>query len=110
TTAINLGELFCDELRDSLGEPGYTMSTTPQVALDCQVTVRGGGLFVNWDVVDELFCDGVVDAMFGGFRDLLERLACGDWWAPAARTCRWGWTSRSCAGAASSPRPGWPAC
>ncbi|WP_188316384.1 non-ribosomal peptide synthetase [Solihabitans fulvus] len=82
TTAINLGELFDDGLRRCLGAPGYTMSTTPQVLLDCQVTVRGGGLFVNWDAVEEVFPAGVLDAMFGAYVTLLDRLVAGAWADP----------------------------
>src|SRR5690606_33403760 len=58
TTAINLGELFGEKFRDNFGDPGWTMSTTPQVWLDCQVTQRGSGLFLNWDAVEELFLPG----------------------------------------------------
>lgn len=82
TSAANLGELFGPRLRRELGAPGYTMSTTPQVGLDCQVTERGGDLFLNWDAVEELFPAGVLDAMFGAYRRLLDRLVDGDWAEP----------------------------
>ncbi|MFC4015945.1 condensation domain-containing protein, partial [Nonomuraea purpurea] len=55
TSALSLGELFGADVRGCFGEPGWTMSQTPQVWLDCQVTEREGGLFVNWDAVEELF-------------------------------------------------------
>ncbi|HEV2372807.1 MAG TPA: amino acid adenylation domain-containing protein [Streptosporangiaceae bacterium] len=82
TSALSLGELFGPDVRECLGEPGWTMSQTPQVWLDCQVTEREGGLFVNWDVVAELFPAGVLDAMFGAFTSLLAWLADGDWTGP----------------------------
>jgi amino acid adenylation domain-containing protein len=75
TSAVSLGDLYSRELRDTLGEPGWSSSQTPQVWLDCQVTERDGGLFVNWDVVDGLFAPDVVDSMFSGFLKLLTHLS-----------------------------------
>ncbi|MFC4016334.1 AMP-binding protein, partial [Nonomuraea purpurea] len=43
------------------------------------MTEREGGLFVNWDAVEELFPAGVLDAMFGGFVGVLGWLVEGDW-------------------------------
>jgi yersiniabactin nonribosomal peptide synthetase len=74
TSAIGIGDLFGDDVRRVLGKPGWTTSQTPQVWLDHQVTERDGGLLFNWDVVDELFPGGVVDAMFEAFVGLLEWL------------------------------------
>ena len=81
TSAISLGELFGEDVRACFGEPGWTTSQTPQVWLDCQVTEREGGLFVNWDVVEELFPEGVVDAMFTAYVALLDWLRTADWTA-----------------------------
>ncbi|MGH3186206.1 MAG: amino acid adenylation domain-containing protein, partial [Streptosporangiaceae bacterium] len=64
------------------GEQVWGLSQTPQVWLDCQVTERGGGLFVNWDAVEDLFPAGVLDGMFGAFTGLLDWLADGDWGEP----------------------------
>ncbi len=61
------------------GEQIWGISQTPQVWLDCQVTEREGGLFVNWDAVEELFPVGVLDGMFGAFVGLVEWLGVGDW-------------------------------
>ncbi len=58
-----------------LGEPVHGFSQTPQVWLDCQVGESQGRLRVVWDVVDDLFPAGMVDAMYGAFLDLLRRLA-----------------------------------
>jgi amino acid adenylation domain-containing protein len=44
---------------------------------------RDGGLEVNWDSVDDLFPDGVVDAMFAAYRRLLDWLCTSDWSGPA---------------------------
>jgi pyochelin synthetase len=51
------------------------ISQTPQVWLDCQVMERDGALALNWDVRDGIFAEGVVEAMFDAFTDLLRRLA-----------------------------------
>ncbi|GAA6615386.1 amino acid adenylation domain-containing protein [Scytonema sp. NUACC26] len=58
-----------------LGEEVYSISQTPQVWLDHQVTEQKGALIFNWDVVEELFPKGAVDDMFGAYCDLLQRLA-----------------------------------
>ncbi len=79
TSAFNLGELFCDEARQSFGQPEWTMSQNPQVWLDFQVTERDGGIYLNWDAVDELFQPGVLSGMFEAYAALLSGLADGDW-------------------------------
>ncbi|WP_440085824.1 amino acid adenylation domain-containing protein [Streptosporangium sp. LJ11] len=60
-------------------EPVWGVSQTPQVWLDHQVMEIGGGLFFNWDAVEELFPPGVLDAMFGAFAGMLEWLSAGSW-------------------------------
>jgi amino acid adenylation domain-containing protein len=57
-----------------LGVVGYGISQTPQVWLDQQVSERGGVLYYNWDAVEELFPDGMLDDMFAAYTALLERL------------------------------------
>ncbi|MGO9954555.1 MAG: amino acid adenylation domain-containing protein [Solirubrobacteraceae bacterium] len=82
TSAISLGELFDEAVRAAFGEPVWTSSQTPQVWLDCQVTEREHGLYVNWDVIEELFAPGVLDAMWEAFVGLVDRLAdpgAADW-------------------------------
>jgi yersiniabactin nonribosomal peptide synthetase len=75
TSAISLGDLYSDHLRETLGKPVWISSQTPQVWLDCQVTDRDGGLHVNWDFVDGLFQPGVIDAMFEAYGRILGQLA-----------------------------------
>ncbi len=60
---------------DRLGEEVYSISQTPQVWLDHQVREKKGALIFNWDVVEELFPEGLIDDMFGAYCDLLQRLA-----------------------------------
>ena len=62
----------------SAGQDGrsvYGISQTPQVWLDHQVSEGPEGLHFNWDAIEDLFPDGLLDAMFAAFHDLLLRLA-----------------------------------
>ncbi|GLW90663.1 AMP-binding protein [Actinokineospora globicatena] len=75
TSALNLGELFAPVVRSSFGDPVWIISQGPQVLLDAQVTEVDGGLLVNWDCRDDEVADGVLDAMFTAFADLVRLLA-----------------------------------
>ncbi|MFB6630827.1 amino acid adenylation domain-containing protein [Streptomyces sp. NPDC056362] len=66
-----------------IGENGRQVSSsvrTPQVWLDHQAVEEAGELVLNWDVIEELFPEGCVDAMFAAYQRMLRELA-GD---PAA--------------------------
>ncbi|NEQ96384.1 MAG: amino acid adenylation domain-containing protein [Cyanothece sp. SIO2G6] len=64
------------EMLKGLGKLTYMITQTPQVYLDHQIYFNPSGeLFLNWDCVDELFPEGVLDDMFVAYGDLLERLA-----------------------------------
>ncbi|MGH3870231.1 MAG: amino acid adenylation domain-containing protein [Pseudonocardiaceae bacterium] len=84
TSALSLGELFDAGVRRSFGDPVWIISQNPQVLLDIQITELGGGLLVNWDVREQEFADGVVDAMFAAFQQLVHRLLDDDttWQVP----------------------------
>ncbi|MGH3813939.1 MAG: amino acid adenylation domain-containing protein [Pseudonocardiaceae bacterium] len=84
TSALSLGELFDPAVRRCFGDPVWIISQGPQVLLDAQITELSGGLLVNWDVREQEFADGVVDAMFSAFERLVHRLAERDtvWEAP----------------------------
>ncbi|MFG3259815.1 amino acid adenylation domain-containing protein [Streptomyces sp. NPDC048172] len=78
--ACNLGGPFGgafvgEEFRTHLGEFGWMLSQTPQVWLDHQVYEDRGELLLAWDAVEELFPDGVLDAMFDAYSGLLTGLA-----------------------------------
>ncbi|BCJ69203.1 hypothetical protein Prubr_62240 [Polymorphospora rubra] len=76
----NLGRDLVDgDVRDAFGELGWTVSQTPQVWLDHQVMEHAGGVLLTWDGVDDLFHDGVLDAMFGAYGRLVDWLAGADW-------------------------------
>ncbi|QNP74803.1 amino acid adenylation domain-containing protein [Streptomyces roseirectus] len=78
TSALNLGELFSEDVRACFGRPVWIISQGPQVWLDAQVTELDGGLLVNWDALEQAFPDGMLDAMFAAYRTLVDRLAASD--------------------------------
>ncbi|GAA1805468.1 amino acid adenylation domain-containing protein [Actinomadura chokoriensis] len=84
TSALNLGELFGERVREHFGEPEWIISQGPQVLLDAQVTEVSGGLLLNWDVRVPAFPDGVAEAMFGAYTSAIARLGApgADWSAP----------------------------
>ncbi|ERT15075.1 non-ribosomal peptide synthetase [Photorhabdus temperata] len=53
----------------------WGISQTPQVWIDHQVYEQDGELRFNWDVVDGLFPQGMVDTMFSAYCDLLTQLS-----------------------------------
>ena len=59
----------------TLGKIVYTISQTPQVWLDNQVFEQDRALVCNWDAVEELFPEGLLDDMFDAYCRLLHRLA-----------------------------------
>jgi amino acid adenylation domain-containing protein len=60
---------------DWLGDMVYSISQTPQVWLDHQVFEHKGALVFNWDVVDGLFPEGMLQDMFETYCRYLEQLA-----------------------------------
>jgi mycobactin phenyloxazoline synthetase len=86
TSALNLGELFAEQVTETFGEPAWIISQGPQVLLDAQVTEVRGGLLLNWDVRESAFPAGLVDAMFAQYTAAVARLGDGDagWNAEAA--------------------------
>ncbi|MBU9765739.1 amino acid adenylation domain-containing protein [Mycobacterium sp. TNTM28] len=78
TSALGLGELFGSEVTATFGKPVWINSQGPQVLLDAQVTEFDGGVLVNWDVREDAFRPGVIDAMFDRHITELRRLALDD--------------------------------
>ncbi|MGY3685048.1 amino acid adenylation domain-containing protein [Streptomyces sp. TE33382] len=62
------------------GPEVYTSSQTPQVWLDVSAFEQHGGVAVQFDSVDELFPDGMVEDMVAGFQRLLEALLTDEAW------------------------------
>ncbi|NEP72546.1 MAG: amino acid adenylation domain-containing protein [Okeania sp. SIO2G4] len=63
---------------DKFGELVYAISQASQVWMDHQVTEHNGKLVFNWDVVIDLFPEGLIDDMFGAYCNLLECMAKSD--------------------------------
>ncbi|HZB94544.1 MAG TPA: amino acid adenylation domain-containing protein, partial [Herpetosiphonaceae bacterium] len=89
-------------------ETVYSCLQTPQVWLDHQVYEEDGALVFNWDAVEELFPDGMLDDMFAAYSRRLAALAgdAGTWHAedtilvPAAQIDR-----RAAVNATGAPLP-----
>ncbi|AIR96956.1 putative non-ribosomal peptide synthase component [Streptomyces glaucescens] len=72
--------LVPDAFAALFGDLAWMVSQTPQVWLDCQVYLtRDGGLLLAWDAVDELFPEGMLDAMLTALVALLRELIDADW-------------------------------
>jgi len=56
-------------------ETVYSITQTPQVWLDHQVSEQGDALVYFWDAVEEIFPPGLLDDMFAAYGGLLVRLA-----------------------------------
>ena len=52
----------------------YSITKTPQVWLDNQVYEDNGELYISWDALEEIFPEGVLDAMFNAYLFLIEQL------------------------------------
>lgn len=82
TSTLGVSADFKD-LTFGFGQLRRGLSQSPQVALDCQVVERDGGLAVNWDHVEGLYSPQVVPAALDAMRRLLTELADHDWSRPA---------------------------
>ncbi|MBV9464064.1 MAG: amino acid adenylation domain-containing protein, partial [Verrucomicrobiae bacterium] len=76
TSVVDLYETEqCSTPWDVLGERVYDIYQTPQVWLDSTVKEDAeGGLLVEWDVVEELFPEGLIDSMFEAYCEFILRL------------------------------------
>ena len=74
----NAAQAEAESIDEWLGNVLYSLSQTPQVWLDHQVFEKGDELVLVWDSVEELFPEGMLDAMFSGYVELLESLASDD--------------------------------
>ncbi|MFF7144255.1 amino acid adenylation domain-containing protein [Streptomyces nodosus] len=82
TSAIGVGDATLAGPDTGFPAKVWGISQSPQVCLDNQVTEESGNLIVTWDAVEELFAEGVLDAMFGAYERLLRHVVAGDWEAP----------------------------
>jgi pyochelin synthetase len=89
-----------------LGTTVYAITQTPQVAMDHHVLEEDGALMANWDVVEDLFPAGVLDAMVAAYGALLNDLASGSGWnRSVADVMREGSPASVRASVASGPAP-----
>ncbi|TXS39651.1 non-ribosomal peptide synthetase [Streptomyces sp. t39] len=59
--------------------PVDSLLETPQTLIDCEFwDLRDGSLWVIWDVIEDMFPPGLVDAMQEAYRSIVLRLAAGD--------------------------------
>ncbi len=84
TGAVSLGAARDASSLSKLGTLVASVTQTPQVCLDHQAYEQNGALVLNWDAVEELFPDGMLDAMFYAYTELLSRLARGAGWEEKA--------------------------
>ncbi|MFF2523474.1 amino acid adenylation domain-containing protein [Streptomyces liangshanensis] len=82
TSAIGVGDATLAGPGTGFPAKVWGISQSPQVCLDNQVTEESGNLIVTWDAVEDLFAEGVLDAMFAAYERLVRHLAAGDWDAP----------------------------
>lgn len=66
--------LYGQDTATTLGTPGWGRSQTPQVWLDQLVFEHQDTICVQWDSVDALFPDGMMDTLFVAFQDAVRRL------------------------------------
>ncbi|MBI9090213.1 MAG: amino acid adenylation domain-containing protein [Desulfobacterium sp.] len=62
----------------AMGDVVYSVTQTPQVWLDHQITEQGNALILDWDALEALFPAGLLDDMFNAYHSLLNRLADSD--------------------------------
>ncbi|HYH99081.1 non-ribosomal peptide synthetase, partial [Hyalangium sp.] len=90
-----------------LGRPVHSSLETPHVWIDHQASEAYGGLRFHWDVLEAIFPEGLVEAMFQAYRELLQRLAGGEGWE-AMETVHppsTGLSARQAANATEAPIP-----
>ena len=69
---------------EAFGETVYATAQTPQIWLDHQVVEQAGALNLNWEVVEGLFPDGMIESMFDAYQEWLEQLTTSEaaWTGP----------------------------
>ncbi|HEY3909053.1 MAG TPA: amino acid adenylation domain-containing protein [Stellaceae bacterium] len=60
---------------DQLGQTVFSVSSTPQVLIDHQISEEDGRLFCNWDAAEGMFPPGMLDHMAAAHQQLLAALA-----------------------------------
>lgn len=76
TSGIGVNKDYLEDI-SYLGKIIYGASQTPQVWLDHQVFEQDGELILSWDGIEELFPAGLLEEMFNGYLQLLDKLSQG---------------------------------
>ncbi|MEU8872199.1 AMP-binding protein [Streptomyces javensis] len=98
--------LVPDAFAERFGELSWMVSQIPQVWLSSQAyRTREGGVLLVWDAVEELFPEGLLDAMMSGQAELLRDLVVMDWNSRPAAELPTAQRER-CGATAAEPRPG----
>lgn len=78
--ALNLGQPFISLTTEQVfGKLHWMISQTPQVWIDHQSYPTRDGLLLNWDSVDALFPEGLVETMFYTWLSRLHHLITQPW-------------------------------
>ncbi|KNC05660.1 hypothetical protein AC790_21780 [Pantoea sp. RIT-PI-b] len=83
TSAISSGTDCCTHLLQG-AQQTYSITQTPQVALDCQISPGENGLNINWDIREGMLSAATAKEMFAAFRATIESLCenAGAWHIP----------------------------
>ena len=73
TSTVDIGTAD-DQQPEIVGEVGFGIGQTPQVAFDYQAYIINGALRINWDTVEAWFPKGYLDEMFSEHRKMIEML------------------------------------
>lgn len=69
------GALFSERVDRIFGKMNWVISQAPQVAIDAQVAVSGGGIFINWDVRLDALPESWVKEFFDAYAVLVRDVA-----------------------------------
>ena len=78
TSMLGMASTPADLVKDHALDHVFSLTQTPQVWLDHQVSEHEGQLVYSWDAIAELFHPHVLDDMFSAYQSLLSRLAFED--------------------------------
>ena len=75
TSTVDVDSSVQKNLKSGFGEFTYGITQTPQIWLDHQVVEESGSLVFNWDAVEELFPEGLLNDMIESHICFLKQLA-----------------------------------
>ena len=77
TSAIGAGDVgeILDTDNGILGKSSYTITQTPQIWLDHQVIEENNKLIYNWDIVDGIFNEEVLNVMFKTYSEFVKNIS-----------------------------------